>query len=287
VAAVHAVAAARAEADGVVLFFAPDDLTRTWALPSFDLARDSWVVEDGTGAVVAAGWLEPESSAGDVYVDPRAGGRGIGSALLPVVEARAAERGRTLRQHVAASDAAGRALLEAHGYVDNHRFVAMRIELDGARSGPVVPEGIALRPFVPGADDRAMYELDAAAFAEQPDAEPMTFEVFRVGHIDASATILTASPLAWAGEELAGFALNQMRAPGFGWVEILAVEQAWRRRGLGRALLLWSFAALRVEGASAIGLGVAGHNDRARALYESVGMRPQYVVHRYEKRLRQ
>jgi catechol 2,3-dioxygenase-like lactoylglutathione lyase family enzyme len=80
---------------------------------------------------------------------------------------------------------------------------------------------------------------------------------------------------------------------------ILFAEDAARARAfLGDALGLdsvdagggWRIfalppAELAALGATAVGLGVAGHNERARGLYESVGMRPRYVVLRYEKRL--
>jgi mycothiol synthase len=282
--AAFAVAAAQADAHGRFLHFGRPDLAQAWTLPELELDRDTWIVEDAD-SVVAVAWLSPQPLFAEVYVDPRAAGRGIGSALLPVVEARAAQRGDTLIQAVAGTDAAGRALLESAGYIDAHRYTMMRIELDGSVPAPPLPTGIEVRPFAPATDDRAVFEVDAAAFADLPDFLPQPFDLWRVEHVEASGVRAAASPLAWAGERLVAFALNQMRAPGLGYVEILAVDAAWRGRGLGRALLVWSFAALRDEGASAVALGVAGHNDRARGLYEAVGMRPTYVVHRYDKRL--
>jgi mycothiol synthase len=283
--AVFAVVEARSEADGVLPHYSAADLPREWTVPGLDLARDSWVVEDAEG-VAAAAWLVPEPPYAEVAVHPRASGRGIGSALRAAIEARAAEKGvRTLIQAVASSDESGRALLEAAGYVEAHRYTFMQVDLDGPPAEPRLPDGIAVRPFEPGRDDRAVFDVDDAAFAGSPDFIPQPFDAWRVEHVEADAVRPQASPLAWAGNELAGFALNQMRAPGLGYVEILAVADAWRGRGLGRALLLRSFADFAAIGARAVGLGVAGHNDRARGLYESVGMRPRYVVLRYEKRL--
>jgi mycothiol synthase len=283
--AVFAVVEARSRADGVVPHYSAADLPREWAVPGFDLARDSWVVQDADG-IAAAAWLLSEPPFAEVHVHPRASGRGIGSALRPAIEARAAEKGvQTLIQAVASTDEPGRALLEAAGYAEAHRYTFMQVELAGPPAEPRLPDGIAIRPFEPERDDRAVFEVDSAAFAGAPDFIPQPFDAWRVEHVEAAAVRPHASPLAWAGDELAGFALNQMRAPDLGYVEILAVDAAWRGRGLGRALLLRSFADLAAIGATAVGLGVAGHNERARGLYESVGMRPRYVMLRYEKRL--
>jgi ribosomal protein S18 acetylase RimI-like enzyme len=58
------------------------------------------------------------------------------------------------------------------------------------------------------------------------------------------------------------------------FVKDLAVHPLWRRRGLGRALLLRTFAAFKQRGARAVDLKVQSDNVAARALYLSVGMRP-------------
>jgi ribosomal protein S18 acetylase RimI-like enzyme len=69
-----------------------------------------------------------------------------------------------------------------------------------------------------------------------------------------------------------------------GWVEVLAVRRPWRRRGLGKALLWESFAALAGEGKRAVGLGVDAENTTgAVALYERVGMRVVRRTDRWER----
>jgi ribosomal protein S18 acetylase RimI-like enzyme len=63
-------------------------------------------------------------------------------------------------------------------------------------------------------------------------------------------------------------------------VSVLGVRRPWRRRGLGRALLLHSFRALRERGKPRVGLGVDGSNPTgAVQLYEAAGMR---VVRRFD-----
>jgi mycothiol synthase len=278
----YEVAAARARADGTIEHLNAIDLRRSWE--RLDLAREAWVAEED-GTVVAAACLARDSAGASVLVRPESTGRGIGTALREAVEARAATRGGVVRQHVPDSNPAARALLEGAGYVDVHQYASMLLELDGALPEPRVPEGIELRPFVAGHDERPLHDVDIAAFGGQRDYEPVPFEVFRARYIEAPSTLPHASPLAWEGDRLLGYALNQRRGPGIGVVAILAVAPDAQRRGLGRALLLRSFALLREAGATTAGLGVASYNDPARALYESAGMRQAYVMHRYEKRL--
>jgi mycothiol synthase len=286
--AVFEVAAAGEWADARREWLMASDIARAWRLPGFDLERDAWVVEEPGGAIVAAAWLLIQPGAAIVYVHPRACGRGIGSALREVVEARAAEviGGRTtLKQHAVGDNDAARALLEAAGYEPAHRYTSMRTELAGPVAEPVVPTGIELRSFVPGADDRAVYDVDYAAFDDAPDFTAQTFDFWQSENARAEALRPEASPIAWAGDDVVGFALCHMRGGGLGYVAILAVAAGHRRRGLGRALLTWSFSALGGLGATAVELGVEGSNARGRRLYESAGMQADYVINRYEKRL--
>jgi ribosomal protein S18 acetylase RimI-like enzyme len=74
------------------------------------------------------------------------------------------------------------------------------------------------------------------------------------------------------GETVAA-SVNFRAEPDTGSIGMLGVRAPWRRRGLGRALLLHSFDAFRAAGLRSARLGVdAGNTDRAVALYESVGM---------------
>ena len=67
----------------------------------------------------------------------------------------------------------------------------------------------------------------------------------------------------------------------------LAVRRQWRRRGLGRLLLLTTFNALRERGCGTVSLGVDADNESgAVGLYEGLGMREAFVYEFYEKTLR-
>lgn len=68
-----------------------------------------------------------------------------------------------------------------------------------------------------------------------------------------------------------GWAIGRVQDDGRGWVHQLAVATAHRGTGLGRALLLHTCADLLAAGASSLGLNVVAANDKAIALYRSVG----------------
>ena len=107
--------------------FTLDDLRDEWADPEVDLARDSLVVEAGTG-LAAYALCTPHAQ--DVYVHPGHCGHGIGAALLPLVEARALERGVPRRQYIADRNAAAAGLLSDNGYAVTHRYWRMVCDLD-------------------------------------------------------------------------------------------------------------------------------------------------------------
>jgi ribosomal protein S18 acetylase RimI-like enzyme len=70
-------------------------------------------------------------------------------------------------------------------------------------------------------------------------------------------------------------------------VNVLGVRRPWRRRGLGRALLLQAFAEFRSRGRRGVGLGVDGLNTTgAVRLYEQVGMHVARRFDHYRKPLR-
>ena len=74
--------------------------------------------------------------------------------------------------------------------------------------------------------------------------------------------------------------------PGVGWIGILGVRRPWRRRGLGRALLLHAFHEFRARGFTEAGLGLdAASLTGATRLYESVGMHVSAQFDFYEKQL--
>jgi ribosomal protein S18 acetylase RimI-like enzyme len=74
--------------------------------------------------------------------------------------------------------------------------------------------------------------------------------------------------------------------PDEGWVKRLAVLRAYRKRGLGEALLRRAFAAYVANGRTTAGLGVDMENPtRAIRLYLAVGLTPLYETDIFELKI--
>ena len=86
---------------------------------------------------------------------------------------------------------------------------------------------------------------------------------------------LSLPVVAWADDEVAGFTLYYPKRMGdWGWISVLGVAPAWRRQGLGLALLQESFRRIRATGETVAALGVDSENPTgATRLYERAGMR--------------
>src|SRR5438067_721482 len=122
-----------------------------------DLERDAWVVEDPGGSVIGAAAVrvsQPLAMFAFVSLLPAHRGRGIGTELLRLIEARAEEvvpeapEGMrvVLHQNVGPTDDNARRLLEAHGYPFTRRFWTMAIDLAEEPPAPEWPPGVRVGP---------------------------------------------------------------------------------------------------------------------------------------------
>lgn len=208
-------------------------------------------------------------------------------ALLDWVENRARERGgELLRLHAASTDKPIKRLLKARGMRVIRHFYRMRIELDGEPSGPQWPEGVTLRTATAG-DAKTVYEAHQESFEDHWEFSRMPFEEWQHWLMREGF-----DPTLWFvlenGTEVAAVELCREHEgePGLGWVSVLGVRKQWRRRGLGRALLLHAFHEFRRRGFHAAALGVDAESlTGATRLYENAGMRIVRQSDVYEKAL--
>ena len=227
------------------------------------------------------------------YVHPEHRGRGIGSWLVGWGEDwmrtrmhLAPDGSRVVVKHYVVSTSEDtRRLLENSGYGAVRGTHVMEIELDDEPPEPVWPEGLGLRAFVPGRDDREVFEAVEDAFRDVWGRPRGTLERF-VGMTENENFDPSLWFLAVEGGEIAGTLLCKTVA-GEGWVDVVGVRRPWRRRGLGLALLRQAFAAYRRRGVRRVELSVdAGSVTGAPRLYGRAGMRLKtgYVVHQKELR---
>lgn len=258
-----------------------EDVANWWRRT--DLTQNSWAREDGD-RIVAVGWLEQYGN--DVIaggaVRPNAKGNGLGAELVAISDRRAGELGGScFRQMALGADPAARSLLESRGFCEVRRHYVMAIQLEFEPNEPTLPDGLAIDTF---REDEAcaFHAAGGEAFAEEWGFHSFPFDEWWAMRKDDDKSL-------WFvirdGGEIAALARCEPMLGG-GSVGMLAVRKPWRKRGLGRALLLHAFGEFRRRGFDRASLGVDSENPTgATRLYESVGMRVESVHVTYEKEL--
>jgi ribosomal protein S18 acetylase RimI-like enzyme len=279
------VAAAELAAHGVV-DVDREDVEAELSLPSVEPGKHSVVIE-ADGSVVAWALLEAERGAAYADVHPSRRGKGIGSALLEWIERSAREAGLAeVGQTRSDAETDAHALLRARGW--SPRWTSWLLEFlmgDAEPPAPEVPEGIRLRGFEPGRDDREVHRLVDDAFGEWEGRAPQSFEEW-AGHSVGRETFDSGlSPLALDGDEIVGAAIS-LAYPNDddGYVHQLAVKQTHRNRGIARALLQQAFLGFHRMGRRSVVLSTESRTG-ALAMYARLGMRVRRSYTSYAKAL--
>jgi ribosomal protein S18 acetylase RimI-like enzyme len=170
----------------------------------------------------------------------------------------------------------------------------MVIELDSPPPAPDLVEGITMRPFVRYQEEPAVIRAVRDAFrdhwgyVEGPFEDELKESLYWMEndrYFDPSLWFLALD-----GDEIAGVSLCypiRIEDPDMGWVSTLGVRRPWRRKGLGLALLRYSFGEFHRRGKRKVGLGVdADSLTGATRLYEKAGMHVHRQYASYEKELR-
>ena len=275
-----------------------DELRNDWSTPGFDIETDAWVVKTIDGRVVGYEELFNEyahtSLRGDGYVHPDFEGRGIGTALLRALEARARkeidlaepEHRVFVRNAMESRDIVAREMHAAEGYKPVRYTWRMEITLEEPPPAPDWPQDIELRPFNLEQHDYLVYRAHQDAFRDHWGFVPRSYEFWQHHMIEDENFDPSQWYIAWDGDQIAGYALCRYRL-GNSWVGTLGVRRPWRKRGLGLALLYHSFEEFYQRGDRLIMLGVDSENPNgATRLYLKAGMHvaSEYVF--YEKELR-
>jgi mycothiol synthase len=258
------------------------DVEAEWRQPAFDLATMSVGVFDADRLVAHANVIQTRAEA---VVAPAYRGRDVGSALARWTWSVARATGRNeVGQSISDRNAAARDLFESLGYERRHTSWLLRIELDEEPASPVLPDGVTLREMRPS-DEPEIFDVIETAFSEWEGREPYTFEDWRAKFFDRDEVRPELQVLAADGDRVIGVAINYDYAEDVeGWVQQLAVDEAYRGRGIGGALLQESFRRFSAIGRRTCGVSTDSRTG-ALGLYEHVGMHVRKSYAHWAKRL--
>ncbi|TDC41758.1 GNAT family N-acetyltransferase [Micromonospora sp. KC213] len=277
--------------------FDAEDVRSFLTAPFFDPAHDSWLVSDPDGRIV--GWTLIDNPTGvgreflDVYVDPERAApvrAALLARVLDRVAERAAERGLpalTVRAAAFAPEARWAEELVESGFTRVKRYVRMARPLADLPAEPPLPPGVTVRTLRADdeADLREFHRIYDTAFRDTPDYEPLDFDRWREA-LPSYGKVWDEWFLAEVDGVPAGAlqSSDQDLGQDAGWVRTLSVLPAYRRRGVGAALLWRAFTVYAAKGRTSAGLGVDLTNPTSPAtLYRSVGLQEQRWTDMYER----
>jgi ribosomal protein S18 acetylase RimI-like enzyme len=293
-----------AEADGY------DPLSSTEALPSRDdliqqlwaAVPERWTLVELNSQVVAYGrintWTEGDGTRVFLHLGwvlPEWRGKGIGTALLRELERRikalaAAESAPRWEYAANASSTEPEAtqLVLNNGYRPGYTVLEMGLDwaaFEASLARTFWPSGFDARPVVAEHLPAIAAAIDEAYRDEYPGErfhEPMDVPAYAAELLEPPFD-LALFQVAWDGDAVAGQVLPRIER---GRAEIyeVSVRPAYRRRGLGRALLTRALLDLRARGVDVVRLHTMGEfPTRARDLYEALGFRVLKTFPRYRK----
>ena len=237
-----------------------------------------------------------EGPSAELAVRPDGRRAGVGRALVDELlhlSRESASRG-PMRLWAHGEDTGAQALATSMGFERSRVLWQMRRSLLASLPPVRLPHGVTLRTFLPGIDDAAWLDLNAAAFDALPDQGGWTADDLdrrmAEGWFDPTGFLLAEAP----DGSLAGFHWTKVHGghhhgphdpehdhgpdhthdhahEPIGEVYVIGVDPAHRGTGLGRALLLAGLHHLRTRGLTQAMLYVDADNAAAIRLYEELG----------------
>jgi len=263
-----------------------DDLQKRWE--TFDLDTDTLTAfTEGE----LAGYAElRDGDSPFIYLATR-NNVDLGFQLLKYLEQKAAFRAGgkiQLATQISEKNQPLMQLFASNGYTSNLSFLIMEFTLTDPPASPQWADGIRVRTFDRGLDERITYQTDEEASKDKGYHNTLNYEDWakRMGmnreNFDPAIWFL-----ACAGNDVAGVALNAHDLdPKTVWVDHLSVRRVWRNKGIGKALLQHSFCEFYRYGLKTVKLSVDSKSlTNAPRLYESVGMKVVQQYHIYKKDL--
>ncbi len=278
-----------------------EQIRHDWQVPGFDVGRRVGVAVDSSGTAIGFVWVATRDvdSVGLILGgrDDAQGGAAR-ELLLEWGETRArevmAENGGhgpfPIYVRVAPGDDTTALALERRGYALYRLSVEMRIAMDAPPPAPEWPPGMTPTFLLPDRNEAAVHAAISEAFATNWEGDRVpSFEEWRdetladVGY-DPTLWVVAVADSGEVAGAMGGTAVWRGQE-GVGGLFDFGVRPAWRRQGLGRAILLQALRRFYGRGYHTVALSVDAHNTPAVALYESVGMCPTLRIATYTRQV--
>jgi mycothiol synthase len=289
-------------------FYTVSELRQEFTEPGFDPARHMRLWFDETEQLIgfAQMWMPQQTADGQeaegylwFRVHPKARGQGLEIDMMAWGEvqvwALGRERGLPARLRMSCRESQGDRILlfENCGLVYERCFLRMERSLMEPIPSFQLPDGFVLAHSQGQRDIEARMTLHNQSFMDHWNHHPATIEEW--SHWDSDShyrpeldLVAIATDGTYAAYCRCHIDLENNAARGVreGWINVLGTRREFRRRGLGRSMLLAGLAVLRDEGMEVAKLGVdTGNVNQAQSLYESVGFRKVFANLAYTKRL--
>jgi GNAT superfamily N-acetyltransferase len=284
-----------------------DDFRAEWESPFLNLPTDTMAIflPDGKMAAYGEFWDQREphvSFFGYTALHPDHQMAGLDEQVMAWMIERARENIAkapdgarvTLQRSFPRQYTRAKETLAGLGFAQVRSYYRMMIDLPGPPPEPVLPEGILIRGIQGDDEHREAVRAVHESFKDHFGHTDEPFEAYyrRIMYFNKKDPYYDPSLwfIALDGEEISGASLCKSgisEDPELGWVGTLGVRRPWRKRGIGFALLQYSFCELYRRGKPRVGLGVdATSLTGATRLYERAGMRVTQQFDAFEFELR-
>ncbi len=228
------------------------------------------LAHDANGTLVGYAGLDERSvrRTAEFAVHPLHRRRGVGGALLAALLDRV---GGPLWVWAHGEHPAALRLVQRAGLVSRRALLQLRRGLTDPIPSRPLPDGVALRAFVPGQDEDAVVRVNKHAFAWHPEQSRLDTGELAVLEtqpwFDPEGFLLAVDP----ADRLLGFHWTKVHPDGLGEVYVLAVDPDAQGTGLGSALTVAGLVHLRERGAPEAMLYVDSDNAAALRTYQKLG----------------
>jgi len=205
-----------------------------------------------------------------IVVDPQARRRSIATRLLDAARSQLIDGAPPVLQCMCPAEwRAGAQFLRARGFLPVHEELDMELPAPFPATHPP-PAGATIQPATGEVPWAALADLHNRAYAGSFGFAPIDLDDFRGPFAWGDPLLLIARE----GDRVVGFCHSLVEDDGVRYcIESVVVSSAWRRRGLGRALITAALQDGERRRLSLARLNVDAVNRGARALYEQLGFR--------------